>query len=792
MNEALTTTADCTCGASESRLRRRWHVSGRVQGVGFRPLVFRLASEAHITGAVWNDAGGVVIEGQGTVQQLEGFAAALRQSSPVAAAVRAVVEETVSLCPDEKNFAITASETASEATAEAAADLAICAECVREIRDAGVARRYRYAFTNCTNCGPRFSIIRAIPYDRRNTTMAAFSMCGQCQEEYESITDRRFHAQPTACRQCGPSLKLVDRRGNAIAGDAIAGAATRLAAGKIVAVKGIGGYHLAARADNNEAVSRLRMLKHRPAKPFALMCGTVEQARKLVRLSDRGESLLRSAAAPIVLGERVAGGEIAAEVAPHSHRLGVMLPYTPLHQLLFDELQRIDVEVLVMTSGNDVDEPLIFQDEEAVQKLRGLCDAILLHNRPIERAVDDSVVIDARPEPILARRSRGYAPEPIDVKGTALVSPGLALGAEMKNTVAICRDGQAVLSQHLGNLTHTRTYAAFRRAIDDLCRLFTVSPRWIAHDLHPAYLSTHYARQLAAEWNVPLIGVQHHHAHAAAVLAEHGVDRPALAVVCDGTGFGPDGTIWGGEVLLADLSGFTRVARLRPIQLPGGDAAAKQPWRSALALLHRAFGDGFAELPVCSLLGDATQIEFVRGMLASGVSCVASSSTGRVFDGVAALLNICRENRFDAEAPAALEAAAAGAGETDLSGQALYTLHEAGGLIEIDLSPMVRAIALRTGGAAEAAEWAMRFHAAVAGAFSAAVSLAVHKCGIDTVALSGGAFCNELFGRLLGEALMRSGLRVLRHRAVPPNDGGIALGQIAVAASRMKQDINQP
>ncbi len=781
----------CAVALTQTCQRRRWHITGRVQGVGFRPFVFRTATRMQITGAVWNDAAGVVIEAQGTPERLREFSSALRSDAPAAAAIRGIVEEDISIHPRETAFQIRHSVSNALPDAEVTPDLATCGDCAAEIRDKTNRRRHRYPLTNCTNCGPRFSIIRAIPYDRANTTMTGFPMCGQCDREYEDPADRRFHAQPNACHQCGPQLDLIDHRGQQIQGDPIEAAARLLANGKIVAVKGAGGFHLAVRADDSAAVARLRQLKNRPAKPFALMSASLQSARRLIAPSSHGEELLASPAAPIVLAPRIVEARVAPAVAPASHRLGVMLPYTPLHHLIFDELHRFGIDVLVMTSGNDVDEPLVFDDDEAVGRLGNLCDAILRHNRPIQRAVDDSVLIDTAHEPIVVRRSRGYTPQPLPLMDMTDIAPGLAVGAEMKSTVGIFRDGQFILSQHLGNLTRTRTFDAFKRAISDLCALFAVRPNWIAHDLHPVYLSTEHAKRLAAEWDVPLIGVQHHHAHAAAVLVEHGLESPALAVICDGTGYGTDGTIWGGELLLARLDGFKRLARLRPILLPGGDAAAKHPWRSALALLHMTYGKDFTQIPVCAALADKAQVQFVSHMLVNQISCAVSSSTGRLFDGVAALLGLCRENRFDAEAPAALEAAAAtttGAAPMIENG---FALHAAGDLTEIDLSHTLQKIVDGVVRHQPVEDLAMLFHVNLAAAWAAAVEQAMLQTGLTKVALSGGVFCNELFVDLLTRRLERLGAQVLRHRHVPPNDGGIAFGQTAVAAARLKSGSNQ-
>jgi hydrogenase maturation protein HypF len=758
-----------------------------VQGVGFRPFVYRLAQKLRISGAVWNDAAGAVIEGQGTSERLSTFIRALQSEAPTAAAIRQVVGESIDPRPEENDFQIRASQSSDTPTAEVTVDLALCGECAEEIRDPKNRRRYQYALNNCTNCGPRFSIVRAVPYDRPNTSMAGFAMCDRCQSEFDNPGDRRFHAQPVACHDCGPELQFVDSAGESIAGHPIQRAAQMLAAGKIIAIKGIGGFHLSVRADDEIAVSRLRQLKNRPAKPFALMCASIDSARWLVRLSEEGSDLLSSPAAPIVLATRLPGAPVAEAVAAGSHRLGVMLAYSPLQHLIFDHVGKLGVSTVVMTSGNDADEPLVFQDGDVLPRLGPLCDAILSHNRPIVRPVDDSVIIDGANAPIFVRRSRGYTPEPIVLSQAEGVPPGLAVGAEMKNTAAVFRKEQVILSQHLGKLTHARTFDAFEQAISDLCGLFSVSPEWIAHDIHPVYLSTYHAAKLSGEWTIPLIPVQHHHAHAAGVLAEHGISGPALAVVCDGTGYGTDGTIWGGELLVADLCDFRRVARLRPIRLPGGDAASKQPWRSALALLYHAFGPDFVNQPICTSLSKPAALKFVNRMLLDNVSCVRSSSTGRVFDGVAALLGICLENRFDAEAPAALEAAAIANTGSVPQIDSYFELHHIDGLTEIDLSPLIRKIVRGITNQWPTADLAMLFHLNLASAWAEVVQQTIQASGLKTVVLSGGVFCNELFTDLLIRQLEKVGARVLRHRMIPPNDGGIAFGQAAVAAARLKQ-----
>jgi hydrogenase maturation protein HypF len=651
------------------------------------------------------------------------------------------------------------------------------------LRDPLDKRRHGYALINCTNCGPRFSIIRSVPYDRPNTTMASFAMCDDCQAEYSSPADRRFHAQPTACRVCGPKVELVDPSGHPIPGDPIARAVEMLLDGKIVAVKGIGGFHLAVRADQTKAVYRLREIKHRSHKPFAVMVPNLEAARQIIDLSDRAAEAMTSPAAPIILAPRKAGAKIAATVAWGNHRLGVLVAYTPLHHLLFDAL-RARVSALVMTSANDSDEPLIFTNEDAISHLAGMCDAILWHDRPIQRPVDDSVLLDAADrEPIPLRRSRGFVPSPI-LLSDQWQSEGICVGGELKNTVAVVRGREVILSQHLGDLEHARTYANFKRAVDDLVRLFAIKPQWVAHDLHPTYVSTMYAVQLARSLHVPRIKLQHHYAHAAAVLAEHGQTGPALAVVCDGTGYGSDGTIWGGELLAVDLEGFRRLGHLRQMRLPGGDAAAKQPWRCAMSLLLNAYGERFVDLPIFArLVDDVADARFVVQMLHNRTNCFTSSAAGRVFDGVAALLGLCRENHFEAQAPMALESAAHAFGESPRVSQPLFELHEQHGMV-IDLSPLVRELVHRRQRGAPSEELAALFHEQFVAAWVEAVLRAVEQTGLIEVVLSGGVLCNEIVDRELNRRLQSRGLRVLRHRLVPPNDGGLALGQAVLAVSR--------
>ena len=765
-------------------VRRRWILVGQVQGVGFRPFVYRAARQFGVYGFVRNDRQGVTIEAQGLDNALDQLAQALARDLPPLAAVDGMACTSIETVAGVDRFEILASDGAGDAAAgaEVTVDAALCADCRRELVDPGDAR-YRYGLINCTNCGPRYSIVRGVPYDRPNTTMSDFAMCAACQAEYTDPADRRFHAQPIACHACGPKVALVDPAGVAIAGDACVEAARRLAGGQVVAIKGLGGFHLAVRADDDTAVAGLRRRKRRDHKPFALMARTLECARRWVALSDAAATAMRSPAAPVMLGPRRHGCPAALSVAPGNHRLGLMLPYTPVHHLLFDTLDD-SIDALVMTSGNLTDEPLAIDNAEAVARLGGLCDAMLWHDRPIARCVDDSVWLDmgdAAPLPL--RRARGAVPGALPLpRGAGLA--GLCVGGDLKNTVAVVRGGEAVLSQHLGDLAHPLAFVYFQQAVADLCDLFGVDPRWVACDLHPMYLSAAHARSLAARWDVPLVGVQHHHAHAAAVLAEHDQAGPALAVVCDGMGYGTDGSIWGGELLLADVTGFGRLAHLRPLRLPGGDAAARDTCRCALAMLHQALGDDFDQHPAMDrLLPQADQRQMLAAMVRRNVNCATSSGTGRFFDGAAALLGLCQHNAFEGQAPQCLESAAADC--PTLTGGDMLPGVSGDDPVCIDLSPLTRALVAGVARGEPVSTLAGLFHDQLARAWAVVVAEQARRTGVRTVALTGGVFCNQRLTETLTALLQRESLTVLRHRVVPPNDGGLALGQAAVAAARI-------
>ena len=759
-------------GAAE---RRAFRVSGIVQGVGYRPFVYRLAEAYALGGWVLNDSAGVGIEAEGTAAALDAFAAALRDDAPRAALVTAVTWQAITPC-GERTFRILPSPAGTRAATLVSPDLAVCADCRREILSAG-DRRYGYAFTNCTNCGPRYSIIRGVPYDRPLTSMAVFPMCPACQHEYDDPCDRRFHAQPNACAVCGPAYRLlVD--GAAQAGDPLAAARQVVAEGGILAVKGIGGYHLACDARSEAAVARLRRRKHREAKALAVMAGSCAAVRALCLLSAEEERLLTSPAAPIVLlARRVDAVRPAAEsVAPGNPYLGVMLPYAPVHLLLLGA-----DDLWVMTSANLSGEPILYRDAAAEEGLAGIADAILVHNREIVHRVDDSVVRIGAGGPQILRRSRGYAPAPLALPFADGQSV-LTGGAELKNTFCLTRSGEAFLSEHIGDLTNAAVLASYAETMAQYEQFFEVQPEVLAADLHPAYLSGRHLAARAARDGLPLVRVQHHHAHIAAVLAEHGCHARVLGVALDGTGWGDDGTAWGGEFLAADLAGYERLAHFAPVPLPGGDRAAEEPWRLALWVLYRRDGAGFAAQFPHFAAHLPTGWELLMQATAAGLSAPLTSSAGRLFDAAAALLGVAYRSAYEGQAPIELERLARTARR---AGRVLpYTVAE-GARLTVDVLPALYALA---DGAEELtveerAGRALDFHVTMAVAVAEVLGILSVRTGLRTVALAGGVFQNAL---LLEELLPRiGGYHVLLPHRVPPNDGGIAYGQAAVALARV-------
>jgi hydrogenase maturation protein HypF len=772
-----------------SRVRIR--VTGTVQGVGFRPYVYRLAAQLGLGGFVLNDARGVVIEAEGPEEALRELLGRLASEAPPLAVLERVASEPRAPL-GECAFRIAASPHDGVPDAPVAPDSATCEACLAELFDPA-DRRYRYPFINCTNCGPRFTIVTGIPYDRPFTTMRGFAMCDACRAEYEDPGDRRFHAQPNACPACGPTVRLVDARGEPVASpgpvagggdrpiaapDPVAAATAALRAGRIVAVKGIGGFHLACRADDQRAVARLRARKHREHKPFALMVASEAGAEALVELGEAERELLRAPARPIVLAHRRAGAPVADAVAPGFAELGVMLPYSPLHHLLLAELGG---GALVMTSGNHSEEPIAYRDEDALERLAPIADLFLLHNRPIHTRTDDSVArVVAAPEPraVTLRRSRGYVPASLPLPPPGTPQPLLACGAQLKNTFCLAKGERTWVSHHIGDLENYETLRSFTEGIEHFQRLFAVTPEVVAHDLHPEYLSTKYALERDG---VRLIAVQHHHAHLAACLAEHGESAPALGAIFDGTGYGTDGSVWGGELLYGDAREFTRVGRLDPVPLPGGERAVREPWRMACAWLAHTTG-GAPPLPT-RLAGQVEPRAWrqVAQLAARGVNSPPTSSAGRLFDAVAAVCGICPRVSYEGQAAIELESAcAAGAGRRYEIGVS----RDQDGL-RLDPRPLFEAILEDLRHRVAVGEIAAGFHTALAEATVLACRRAAAERDARRVVLSGGVFQNRRLLETVAAGLARAGLRVLVPRRLPVGDGGISYGQAAVAARRL-------
>jgi hydrogenase maturation protein HypF len=757
-------------------VRQRFTVTGVVQGVGFRPFVYRIASELGLTGFVGNDSGAVFLEVQGPATRIDEFGRRLRAEAPPLAAISAVHLIDVSAeRPSGSAFRIVESTTVAGAITPMPPDVAVCDDCIAELFDPN-DRRYRHPFVTCTNCGPRFTIIRALPYDRPATTMSAFTMCERCAAEYHDPADRRFHAQPIACPNCGPSLWFAADTNRVDGSDAALGAAQQaLAAGDVVAIKGIGGYHLACRVDDEAVIAALRTRKSRGAKPLAMLVRDLDVARRYAHIDDTEAAVLSSVARPIVLLRRRRDAPVADAVAPGSPLIGLMLPYSPIHHLLLAPVPSVEAPIadaLVLTSANRSDTPICFTDDDAAQRLPLLCDAVLDHDRPIHVPCDDSVVrvVDDRELPI--RRSRGYAPLPVDL---GLDGPSvLAVGGELKNTFCLTDGARAYLSGHIGDMETLETLRAFERAVGQLSEI-RHQPVRLAADLHPGYHTRSWAERHAGDR--PLDLVQHHHAHVVSLLAEHGrIGEPVIGVSFDGTGYGCDHTIWGGEILKLgrDSQRFVRVGHLLPVPLPGGDAAVRNPWRMALAQLWMAGIDWTPDLPpVTAATHD--ELRIIRSQLESGTGCVPCSSIGRLFDAVASLLGVRQRIDYEGQAAIELEALAESIGDT--TGPELRLTVRPDGVI--DPADMLRAMvaALRAG--VQPAVLAAGFHRAVAVAVVETVDMVSGP--VRLVGLTGGVFQNVLLLRGCRQRLQQVGFEVLTHHTVPPNDGGLALGQAAIA-----------
>lgn len=760
--------------SASAMVRVRLDITGVVQGVGFRPAVARIAAAHGVTGFVYNDAGSVRCELEGHAVDVDSAATAIRQAPPPMARIDGIRVTQLEPLGDNgfgaSSFEILASDTRVTARTLIPPDIAMCQDCLREMRDPA-DRRFQHPFITCTNCGPRYTVITDLPYDRPATTMAGFPMCAQCAAEYRDSTDRRFHAQTIACPECGPTLRWT---GHGSAADPIDAAAHALQAGQIVAVKGIGGYHLACRADDPQAVAQLRRRKNRPAKPFAVMAANLDAARQIIEISDAAAVALRSAAAPIVLAPKKASGSpVADAVAPGLGELGVLLAYSPVHHLLFDRLGAVP---LVMTSANAGGSPIVFRDSD-VSWIDGVADGVLSHDRPIGVSCEDSVVaLDGGGEPVPVRRSRGYAPLPVTVAeraaGSAVI---LATGGDLKTTFCLLgSDGHAHMSAHLGDMADPRTQTCFDAALAHLAFMTDRPPALVACDLHPSYATTRWAQRQGLE----IVRVQHHHAHAVSLLAEHGrLGTPIIAVVYDGTGYGTDGSIWGGELLaISDPARFTRVGHLAPFGLPGGDGATREPARIALYLLHRAGIDWAADLAPVNAIGERGRAILAQ-QIPRDLGCVRTTSVGRLFDAVASLLGVCQAVTYEGQAAVELEHLAR-SGDPDR-----YVLQF--GAQVLDPVPVIAGLVAGLRAKVAHADLAASFHAAVVRATVQAAGDCAQAAGITTVGLTGGVFVNRLLLNGIRTALRSNGFDVLTHQFLPCNDGGLALGQAAIAATAL-------
>lgn len=781
---------------SMNEVRLRVHLQGMVQGVGFRPFVHRLARKWRLNGWVRNATDGVILEVEGPGDHIAAFVKEVQTRKPPAAFIDSLETDPVPV-RGEPGFRLLASVIRPGEFVLVSPDLATCDPCLAETV-APENRRHRYPFTNCTNCGPRFTVIRALPYDRPRTTMGAFGMCDECRREYEDLTDRRYHAQPNACPHCGPQL-WVEPQEPDTTGDALSVTARWLDEGRIVAIKGLGGFHLACDATNEETVDTLRRRKRRPSKPFALMVGDLSAIEALCFVSSSERELLTSPRRPIVLLRRKPDIPVAPGVAPRSGDLGVMLPYTPLHALL---LREVGTPALVMTSGNRADEPLCVANDEASARLAAVADGFLFHDRPIHVRCDDSVTAvltqpeslgdnretDRRqmslpPVELVVRRARGYAPHPIRTE--VALPQVIASGSHLKSTFCFARERYLFVSQHLGDLDTPKAADCYREALRHFQRLFQFTPVALARDLHPDYMSTRLARQ---EWRLPEIPVQHHHAHLAGVMAEHGLTGPLLGIAFDGVGLGPEGTLWGGEFLLCTACDYRRVGHFRHVPQPGGDAAAREPWRMALAHWLDAVGEWNAPLPpFLASRWQAFPVDLVRQMLGHGVSVPLTSSVGRLCDAVASLVGVRDRNEYEGQAAVELEACA----EVDCAPAHPLPIAD-GKPFVLDTRPLIAAVLAEVRAGRDRGEVAGRFHASLAVGVVQACVHCRRQFLLKQVALSGGVFQNRLLLRHLLPRLTAAGFEVFLPRHVPCNDGGLAVGQAFVAASRVAEGLAEP
>ncbi len=753
--------------------RLKIRIAGIVQGVGFRPFVYRLAVERTLNGWVLNDSEGVLIEVEGHTAAVESFCAAIVSELPPLASISRMSSEVLPLT-GEQGFLIDTSRQSDLRVAQISPDTHVCPDCLRELLDPH-DRRYRYPFINCTNCGPRYSIVTAVPYDRPSTTMVDFPMCEPCQQEYENPASRRFHAQPNACADCGPALSLHDQKGTLLpSADPLAEAVKCLRRGDVLAIKGLGGFHLAVDPQSSEAVACLRHRKRRDEKPFALMVPDLETARQFVKIKTAEKRLLEAVERPIVLLEQITDQQLISQLtAPGNRYFGVMLPYTPLHYLLLQEFP-----ALIMTSGNQGDEPIVFSDDEAFMRLAGIADLYLCHNRRIHIRTDDSIVRILAGEPVLMRRSRGYVPRAVTLPQPQLSV--LAVGAELKNCICLTSADRATLSHHIGDLKNISVLDSLQQAIDHLQHLLDVRPQLVAHDLHPDYASTAVARKMP---DIPKLAVQHHHAHLASCLADNGRDEQVIGVIFDGIGYGSDQHIWGGEFLLGDFSGFERVGHLAELAMPGGDAATREPWRMAFSLLYTTFGETIPELPLFDRVAVADR-KLLLQMIAKGINSPLTSSCGRLFDAVAALVGLRQTVSYEGQAALELEMYL---DDRPLLPPYHFAIEETADKLIVDPRTMTRELVADLHQGRPTGQISARFHQGLAAAIWETCCAIRVRYGPLPVALSGGVFQNAYLTEKVCQLLVNADFEVLRHRQVPPNDGGLALGQAAIAGRYLQR-----
>ena len=755
------------------KVRARLLVYGVVQGVGFRPFVDRFAQENHLYGWVLNASSGVEIEAEGKRKDVKKFVEGFSENAPP---ISLITHIDVSYLPPAgyKSFVIKKSIVQPQEFTLISPDMATCGDCLKELQDPK-DRRFGYPFINCTNCGPRYTITKDIPYDRPKTTMKKFVMCPLCKNEYRDITDRRYHAQPNACPDCGPEIRLLDSQGNKVEGDGIISKAKNLLLeGNILAVKGLGGFHLVCDAQNEDAVKTLRQRKRREEKPFALMVYSIEKSKSLCFISKEEEKSLLSMKRPIVLLKKKKASLLAPSVAPKSKDLGVMLPYTPLHYLLMDG----PYLALVMTSGNISQEPIVISNEEALERLKGIADYYLLHNRDIYTRSDDSVVYIANKSETMLRRSRGYCPLPIHLG--CQVERILACGGELKNTVCLTRDKDAFVSQYIGDLENLEAFTFFEHTINKMKRILKVNPRIIAYDMHPDYLSTKYAQEISGyDRKIP---VQHHHAHVASCMAENGIKKKVIGIAWDGTGYGEDECVWGGEFLVADFCFFERKAFFSYLPMPGGDKAIKEPYRMAISYLYQTFGDNLMDLALPFLYQmDSKKLSAILETLKKRINSPLTSSAGRLFESIAAMVGVRNKNTFEGQAAIELEYLASTIFQKKNSKVYPYVINNIASHYQIDVTPMIKQIVQEIINQKSSAEIAFAFHITMTRIAVDVCRKIREKCGINSVVLSGGVFQNRLLLSLLMEKLGEQGFDYYIQKKVPANDGGISLGQAAVA-----------